>query len=189
MDTTNSLTTWTQVNAFLNFGTAVQTMAESLIDQASWFLNTATNRQLKARTQVEYISGDGDQVLILKHPPVATVASIYDDVSRGFGTATLMSASAYTYDNTTDEGIVWLIGISATVGTRNVKITYTGGYSTVPYDIEMACIKLVDWWYKDFSDHRTGFVNATEGGESVTYQKEIPPDVQRVIDKYRRNMI
>jgi len=32
-------------------------------------------------------------------------------------------------------------------GTQNIYIEYTGGYSTIPYDVEQACLKLIAYYY------------------------------------------
>ncbi|MAH51233.1 hypothetical protein CMI37_35780 [Candidatus Pacearchaeota archaeon] len=54
------------------------------------------------------------------------------------------SVSGWRWD--ADKGRLWIpSGFSA--GTQNIWIEYTGGYSTIPADVEAACLDLVRWMY------------------------------------------
>ena len=68
---------------------------------------------------------------------------------------------------------------------QNVAVTYTAGFAATPPEIEQACIELVALRYKERD--RIGHVSKGIAGETVTFQqKDMPPDVQTLLDQYRR---
>ena len=63
---------------------------------------------------------------------------------------------------------------------------YTAGYAATPPEIAQACIELVCLRYKERD--RIGQVSKNLAGEIVAFtQKDMPADVQTLIDQYRRN--
>lgn len=85
-----------------------------------------------------------------------------------------------------DEGRLW-IPSGFTVGTQNVYLEYTGGYTTVPADVEAACLTLVQWLYsqtrKDphLTSERLGDYQWTAKGDSG-FMREL----ETRLDQYRR---
>jgi hypothetical protein len=72
-------------------------------------------------------------------------------------------------------------------GHGNIRITYYAGYSTIPDDLEQACLKMVKLGYEKNASKKSESL----GPYSVTYfdTKDIPNDVKIILDKYRRLVI
>jgi hypothetical protein len=74
-------------------------------------------------------------------------------------------------------------------GNGNVTLEYSAGYATVPADIDQAVAKWVAYEYRSW-DRLGQRSKALDGGGSVSYMTEdAPPDVQAVIDRYKRMQI
>jgi hypothetical protein len=55
-----------------------------------------------------------------------------------------INRSGWTSFNTMQEGQGWTESPSFGAGTRNIRIVYTGGYATIPKDLQIACAMVVD---------------------------------------------
>ena len=67
-------------------------------------------------------------------------------------------------------------------GINAFKITYWGGYQTTPEDLKLACLDLVDYYYKGESTPRRSTMNNTV--EYIT-SSDMPSHIKRVLDLYR----
>lgn len=67
-------------------------------------------------------------------------------------------------------------------GINAYKITYTGGYKKTPEDLKLACLDLVDYYYKNESVPRRTTMNNTV--EYIT-TSDLPSHIKRVLDLYR----
>lgn len=68
-------------------------------------------------------------------------------------------------------------------GFQNIKISYTYGYSQVPFDLKLAGLQLASMYYnqKDAS----GIASESVGGDSITFDKvDVPASVASVIANY-----
>jgi len=147
---TYALTTLSNVKAWLGIPTATtthDTLLEMLINQASVAIETFCGRQFVARSYTEYHSGHGLTYIYVDHPPINSITSIYDDIDRAFGSETVVCTTYYTTDGKyADEGRIqlWQGKSNFGAGIMNVKVTYNGGWATVPKDIQEACQIFVD---------------------------------------------
>ena len=62
------------------------------------------------------------------------------------------------------------------------KVTYTAGYAKLPEDIKLACIDLVDYYYKNESTPRKAAGNTTL---EYVIGSDMPSHIKRVLDLYR----
>lgn len=101
-------------------------------------------------TVIEYHSGEKwrDRLLISR-PPLSTITNIWDDPLRVYGTAL---SSAYYVIEDAESGIIRLDGYTFQSGIRNIKITYTGGFVSIPNDLEEAAIEMV-WAAREKGKH------------------------------------
>jgi hypothetical protein len=68
---------------------------------------------------------------------------------------------------------------------KNVVVSYVGGYSLIPYDLEQATIELIALRYKEIN--RLGIRSISMAGESTSYNIGALPDSTRMaISSYRR---
>jgi hypothetical protein len=77
-------------------------------------------------------------------------------------------------------------------GARNYRTTYTAGYTTIPYDLEQACLDLCVWFYKQ----RQTLVMKSETLGEYSYTKETltgnPIEnlgLDLILEKYRTPVI
>ena len=83
-----------------------------------------------------------------------------------------------------DSGIVRFIWTHFSEGLQNIKITYTGGYSSIPDDVQQACCIWASLIYKRSPKWEMTAKAYTEYSDS--YFIEAKPDiVQQTIDSYR----
>lgn len=76
------------------------------------------------------------------------------------------------------------------IGTRNIFIDYTAGYSTIPDDLKLAVKIIVKWIYQKRSDESFGVTNFGSGGISVSFENNIPWEAKMILDtKYVRRMV
>jgi hypothetical protein len=73
------------------------------------------------------------------------------------------------------------------IGTQNIEVQYTAGYSLTPYDVNDAVIKLVGYQFK-----RAAWVGMKQTIHAQTLGTRtfeswwVPPEVEEVIQYYRR---
>lgn len=111
-----------------------------LIASVQMFLEEECGRHFESATVTEYYNGDDWQdTLILSRPPVTSIVNLWDDHTRAYTTP--ISASYYAFD--AGSGVIHLLdGLTFGKGRRNIKVTYVGGYATIPLDLEQAAIEM-----------------------------------------------
>jgi hypothetical protein len=122
-----------------------------LIPSVQAWLEAECGRVFEAATVTEYYDGDEwCQRIIVARPPINSITNIWDDPARIYTTP--MAATLYgVYD--AQAGIVRLLdGRQFSTGQNNIKITYNGGFSTVPVDLEQAAIEMV-WAAREKGQH------------------------------------
>jgi hypothetical protein len=154
-----------------------------LINWASDWFNKDVGFAVKAKAITEYHDGDSGVLLWLKNPPVASL-SLYLDSSRAWGAGCLLTEDTdYVLDVNT--GKVVLVTTSFPSGAKTVKAMYTGGYTTVPSNIEGAVIRLARYWYDSMANAHVGVLSISIGGGTTAFVNDIPDDVMAVADQYR----
>lgn len=89
----------------------------------------------------EYHSGgEWRDRLLIARAPLATITNIWDDPLRAYATPI---SSAYYVIEDAEAGLIRLDGYTFLSGIRNIKITYTGGFVSIPTDLEQAAIEMV----------------------------------------------
>lgn len=68
-------------------------------------------------------------------------------------------------------------------GKQNIRLSYQGGFTTIPNDLRLACIKMVA---KEFDKRNSqGATQESVGGGSVTWNENIDPSAIKLFQKYR----
>ena len=176
-------------------GASYDTYLAKVISRVSKAIESKTKRELKERSSIEeYLDGGGSNLLMPAQYPITAIASIYVDNDRGFAASSLVSTTDYVIDQSKISirglgGYLWPRGI------QNVKLTYTYGYSTIPEDIELACLLWCqDIWHKGKigdGDDRLGKASETtdQGGTLAFVVGEIPKEAAGLIKPYTRRRI
>ena len=192
------LTTLQNVKDYLGVPIASQAddlFLAALISRASALCEKYCDRVLGQATYTdeEYDGRDSDSIW-LKQYPVASVANVKIDGS-------LLAASDYVLYK--DQGRIrkksgnfagsnidsaGVLSDARAPGVRNVTVTYTAGYATIPLDLEQAVIELVKRKYQHRQKGDENIVSRTlPGGESVSYSvADLLPETKMVLDMYRR---
>ena len=136
-----------------------------------------------------FLNYGGVDPLVLKRYPIGTIASIVEGV--GTAVTVLDPASDFTVDQ--EKG--WIIRLDSTGNPKNWKatqfvVTYTGGYTSIPYDIQDAISRMV--WTRYAERSRDPFIQRQRiyGVEEVEYIKQseegnLSSDVSDILDNYR----
>lgn len=153
--------------------TRMLVMASTVVEQ---FLG----RTLTQAAFTERRSGACTDVLSVRNGPVTAVASLTIDgeaISASDGT----SAGYYFQD---DE-IYLLGGLRFNSGRKNILLTYTGGYTTIPADIAHATIEIAAQAYRE--KEWVGYQSKSLAGETVAFTRSGLPDSARLaLQPYRR---
>ena len=127
------------------------------------FLEQECARSFEQATVTEYHNGGSgwsqwetsasswlDHVLV-NRPPIASVTNIWDDPLLVYGSNTLIASTKYLIGDA-DAGLIVLDGARFQNGLHNIKITYVGGFATIPIDLEQAAIEIV-WAAREKGQH------------------------------------
>lgn len=173
------LTTLDTLKSYLNPGSNDDKLLQRLLSAASVAIENWLSRDVKSQAYTEFFDGTGGRVLVMPQNPVTAVASV--TINGNAIPAGNVTTAGYYF---TDTAII-LTGYSFTRGNANVVVVYTAGYATIPYDLEQACIGLVQYWMGD--RQRNGEVSRSMGGQTISYsQKDMPEWVKTTLMQYRR---
>jgi hypothetical protein len=93
------------------------------------------------------------------------------------------------YEIDTDNGYIHYPGGFAQ-GIRNIIVDYTAGYSTIPDDLEEACLEIVNYLWKNYDEKRWGKISRSEGPGGFTLETtEVPRNALIILDRYRDRRI
>jgi len=128
-------------------------------------------------------------IIQLDESPVNNIVSVEvrDSVTSSYST---VPSTEYYLDVTTDS-VYYVTGSiykNWPAGPGSVKITYTAGYRSIPSDLKLAVIDLVNYYAKDEHKERRTLAGATlqnpvssGGSDSVAF----PAHIKRVLDLYK----
>lgn len=175
---------------------------ERLIPAVQQFLEEACERTFDRATVTEYYNGAGSGAcasaeysaprwrnqLILARPPIVSIANLWDDPLRTYAASTLIPASSYVIASA-DAGLVVLEGRCFSQGLQNIKITYIGGFLTMPADLEQAAIEMVWAAREKGSNNLVGVRSRSVADGNVQYMNlswgSLADDI---ISKYRLHL-
>jgi hypothetical protein len=163
----------------------MDSMVEHWINAASQFIETRTDRKLKAQSITEYQSGRKSNCILTREYPINSITEIRVDSDSVFtDPSTLVDSANYGIG----EESAYIIGhdILFPVGHRNIKIIYNAGYSTVPTDLIDATCWLVAQYRMIRDSGDIGRPQRGKGDESSTILQTAPQYVIDVINSYKR---
>ena len=164
----------------------------TLIDSVSQLVKTYCGNSIVdyySTNKVETFSIDWDTHLVqLTESPVNSVVSVEtrDTVAASY---TTLASTEYYLDTATDS-IMYVSSGSNNYrnwprGPGAVKITYTAGYSDTPADLKLACIDLVQYYYKEEHTQRRTLAGATIENQGSGDGRGFPDHIKRVLDMYK----
>ena len=151
------------------------------------FLERECERKFEQATVTEYYSGDEWLTrLIVSRPPVISITNMWDDPLRVYATPILNSL--YTIQDS-NSGLIRLDGLTFQSGINNIKITYSGGFATIPSDLEQAAIEMV-WAAREKGVHNlVGVRSRSIADGNVQYMNLGWGSLaQEIVEKYSLHM-
>jgi hypothetical protein len=171
-----SITTLARVKEYMGITVSTyDTVLTTLLNTATKWVKDYCNRPLGWATQavVEYATPNDADTIVLKCDPVTAISAIY--IVKNAATAYTFTTPEYEW---TEGGVVRLTGnavagwndwrwgtfpIGAYVfdkpsfgmGIACVKVEYTGGYATIPEDLQQAVVEIVKGLYQQRTEDTT----------------------------------
>jgi hypothetical protein len=149
--------------------TASDDLLTTLIDACSTYIENWLNRQILVATYTETRNGQGGPFIATLNFPIVSVASVIIDglaiQARGpLGpTITGNGGPSYVFDDIQ----IMLCGAVFPRGVQNVSFVYSAGYTTVPADIDHACVEMIGDWFKYRT--RIGTLSESIEGQSISF--------------------
>lgn len=184
----DALTTLQAVKDYLGItSNADDALLESFINRVTDSFEAYCARKFKSASYTEYHDGKGSDKLFPKQAPITTVTSIYDDSEWAWGASTLIASTEYRI---VDEAYIQLKSTTFMDDVQNVKITYTAGYSTIPADVEHACIEQAAWLYRKSKGQLQGVAAKSLADGSISYSaRDLLPELKLALEPYRRRKL
>lgn len=156
------------------------------INSATDELERECDRQLASRLVTnEYQDGRGQNIILLRQFPVTAISELRIDGKSEFTDAsTLIPATDYALTDDA-QSVVFKRGYFPK-GYRNIRVTYTAGYTTIPADLMNATLWLVHWYHHIRNAADIGRVSKSKEGETVSWSQKAPDYVKDTIARYKR---
>jgi hypothetical protein len=183
----NALSTLETFKGFAGVsGNSEDTKLEIILSGASAFIEKWSGRRFKKETRTEKINPSGDSArMYLRAAPIVSVTSLTFD-------GAVLPTSDYVLAN--EAGFLSKVSGYWAKGVQTAVVVYEGGYvlpkdateqnpRTLPYDIELAVLKLATGFYNRSSAEGTN--SSSSGGMSVTFGDVFGEDIKALLRPYR----
>ncbi len=193
LDSTIALVSSTDMANYLGVSitaTASVTEMDLLINGASQLALDWTGRTtlVSSTALVEFYQADYGMSFETRSWPINSVTTLEVDITGQFASTTTTVLTEGTDFQVEEGGRIFSIASPFLKGLGNcnsIKLSYAAGYSTIPYDLQLATKELVQFWYFRKLDKRVGKRSQTAGDTTQSYEPDIPSNVQTILDKYR----
>lgn len=187
VDATIALTTLTNARIHLQIPaskTENDAKIERLINSASQHCATYCDRRFISQAYTEYFHGRRQNFIMPKQWPIVSVSELRISNDRSWTDASsLVDASDYSIAD--DDTTIVLDGFFPN-GNKNIRLMSVCGYATIPYDLEHACLQMIEWWYRHNERQDIGRTSSSKGDESVGVLSEIPKHILQLLEGYKR---
>lgn len=187
VDSTVALTTLATARQHLQIPSAKtenDSKIERFINAASMWIGTYCDRRFVSQSYTEYFHGRRQNFIMPRQWPVTSITSLKVDNSRDWGNPNSLIAS--TEYEIADDGTTIVYDSHFPNGQKNIQLISTCGYTTIPYDLEQACLQLIEWWYRHNERQDIGRTSMGKGDENVGVLAEVPKHILQVLDGYKR---
>lgn len=160
-------------------------LLQRLISAASQWIRKETAREFMAANVTETRSGTGGRIMFVRQPPIISVSSVYVNgnsiPAKSSNVADYLNSNGYSFS----DDYISLFSYVFDRGLDNVVISYQGGFNSVPYDLEQACIEATSWAYRELD--RLGHKSKSLAGETVVFETAaLSERAQRALERYRK---
>ena len=179
----SDLTTVTNVKLWLGITDSnSDLLLQQLVTRLSAYVINFLNRNILSATYTEIRDGNRKTRMRLHEYPVSAVSSLTVD-----GIAVIPSVDGLTNGFVFDQWNLYLQDGAGVFnpGQRNINVSYTAGYLTVPPDLEQLVIEIVGLRMKNRA--RIGLVSENVQGQQTTFSlTDFSADQKGVLDNYKR---
>lgn len=179
-----ALCTLTEVKNYYGIAkTTEDALLTVLTERVSQQIETYCDRIFTSAEYTEYYDGDRREFLYTNQYPITSVSGIWNDATWTWGADTLVAAADYRV-STNGRRVILKTGYFSDY-TENVKVIYTGGYTTIPADLVQAAVEETVHRYKYRED--IGLAGKTHVDGTVSYlDRKLLPQTVEILDRYRR---
>ena len=124
--------------------------------------------------------------LQLTESPVNSISGVEKRTSMTSSYETVTSANYYLEEST--DTLYYVDGAryqAWPTGPGSVKVSYKAGYSSIPADLNIAVIDLINYYFKDEHKARRTLQGATMENAPSGENKGFPDHIKRVLDMYK----
>lgn len=187
IDTTIALTTLATARQHLQIPagrTENDGKIERLINAASQFCSTYCDRRFVSETYTEYFHGRKQNYVMPRQWPVTAVTSLKVSLDRDWSSPSALIDPANYEIADSDTTLVYYYYFPR--GHKCIQLVSTCGYASIPYDLEHACLQIIEWWYRHNERQDIGRTSSGKGDESVGVLAELPKHILQILDAYKR---
>jgi len=185
----------------LSSSTGSDSLIALLIEKCSSLISEFCERKFQSASYTEYFDGRGKSDLFVTHYPIASPLSattgggLWDDPQRTYSDSYKLTEDVgqgtgdfVVYPSEEGQGKISRINGVFYVGRRNIKITYTGGYTQIPRQIQLACFRMVSNEYQKTQKDTFGQSSQSIHRDSTTYiaPKDVPLDIREMLERWRK---
>lgn len=155
-----------------------------LIPMVSAFVKTYCGREFANNTvtaTVEYHRG-GNMIMV-REPPIISVDSVEQKLTSTASYTALTSGVDYEFD-VSSNSIVSLCSTGFLDIPNAIKVTYKGGYASIPGDLKLGVYSLISYYLKNEQSPRKA-LNGRDIYTDNPQSQDLPPHIKRVLELYR----
>lgn len=181
---TYALTTISGVKAFIGLTTTSDdSLLEDLVDSVSALFETYCDRNFLSREYTEYYDGNNITELFTNQYSITTISGIWDNSDWDWSDSDLIDSDSYRISS--DSKYIVFRDTYLLDYQQNVKVIYTAGYNSTPYDLEQACIEEVARLYKNKNQIDISSKSLPDGSVSYVVTDFLPKTLT-ILNKYRK---
>lgn len=178
---TTALTTLPELKTYLAVqGSQSDAILNLLITQCSAQIETYLSRTIGSAQYTEYFDGTSAGTLMTSQYPITAIAVLEINDQPQNAAVNVMGAGYRFFERE----VILNAGAQFTRGRKNIKLTYTAGYTVIPPDLNLLVNRMIGnmWKSKDW----LGFSSKSLAGETVSFKDEIDkPSNKAVLNEYK----
>jgi len=170
----------------------------TLIRAASARIERYCHRAFALATRIEVFDGDGTGNLFLRTVPVVSISSVV--IRDRTGVLTTYDGTQVLFDERTGElqlytptATTWVVFPG---GFQNITVTYTAGFTSIPEDVQEACIHMMAWLRQSVNtnplllkrrigDYEEQYRASSAGSEAdISGRNAVPAVVRQLLSAY-----
>ncbi len=160
--------------------TSQDTLLTDLLTYVSSEIEALCNRGIEQTTDTEYFDG-GSKLIRLHNFPISSVSALeYNAGSESSPAWTAVDRDDYHID--TAAGIITHVS-GFPGGTQGLRVKYTGGYATVPSNLEQLAYQMASEEYRRRKSY--GVKSESIGAARIDWSKELTAAQRAVIGRYK----